>query len=418
MSRSMKKILSLALPVTALVVGFAEDASAKKIVSNYASVTDGSTIVAGRRYATGSYIYVGPSATGGINGYIYVQAGSYLDGDSAQNQDSTVITENRTVLAATEAQIHMISNRIGKANGELIGGNSAIAAGGNSGSGFRPQNVWFDAAYNRLEDSSRSSKWDANLYSMALGADYKISERFMAGLAVTFSFLKGKTQYNSGNIDDSAIGVAPYASLRVSDFLFFDAVAGYSYATKKRDRLTPSSTATAPVTANLTGPRVSSKPKADRYFGSLAANLTHRINRVGLLGRLGIVHAVDAQRAFRESDGGAYTKQTSRATVLGLLLKASYKVSDKFEPFVFATYDHKLSISKADVPDAKAVISSRDTAAAYYSPNKEQSNGLFGGGLGASFAINQSWSGDIEGHYKASKRFKDYGGKIGVKCKL
>jgi len=247
------KALLLTASVGGIVCGLgADQADAKKtgrvgLTNNTVyGVSDGRTVYGGangrtgyQQLAVGSWIQVVGQANGGAARYIYVQAGTYLDGDSALNQDSTVITETQVTRVATGAQMSMISRRIDNVMGtqSQASAESVSLTGGNSGPDSKNRNVWAEVGFNDIAMTKSELKWDANLFTAAIGTDRKLNDKIIGGLALTFSYLNGKTKYNHGNIGDYAYGIVPYASFKVTNKFSIDAMAGYNYVQKHRDRI-------------------------------------------------------------------------------------------------------------------------------------------------------------------------------------
>lgn len=388
------------------------------------------------RLTIGSYIYVGAypgalgvsqgaglsSAAGAFGGYVYVLPGSYLDGDSPVNQHSTVTTEAQVIKVATQAQLNIISDRIREAMGGTsmaAGGNtvSLLNIGGNAGSNHQEAGLWARASYDRITDASSFGNWDANLWSAALGVDYKFVDCFLAGISVNYNFLKGDTFFNSGTIKDHSWGVSPYISFQAMEWLDFDAVVGYNRVHKKRTRRGPS-TATVAVSVG-SGPEITGNPESKRYFGALFANLTHTVEGCDWLLRLGVTHAEDRQEAFKEDGENAlvgpnnYTDMKSKIDQAHVRLQLGFNDNRLVTPYVFGSYAYDLKKQRSDVPDAPIAQALAPIAGVtpviYAGPNTDRRRNTWGGGIGLSFNKHHCWTGGIEVNYRENKKLRDFG---------
>lgn len=370
------------------------------------------------------------AAVGGAQAGSY-EGGYYDTGYTAASQNSTVVTEGKVLITASEAQIGMVSSQISHrldAHTPAAGNSFSLLpqAGGNAGATDQRGSIWARAGIDHMKEDSitRLGGWNANLWSLAIGYDYKFNDKVLAGLALTYSNLNGSTKFNNGSMRDNAYGLVPYVAFRVSPCFDVDVMAGYSRVNKKRDRGTPSSN-----TDNaLSGTKATSSPKSDRYFAALFGNLKQRVNHWNLLARLGYMYATDRQKSYTETNGDLLNLNTGRRSnrsVAGLTnsvnrvslrLQAGYQVSKTVEPYAFLTYARDFGVTKMKVPDT--VVTSIGTDSTYVSPNKRRSNNTFGGGLGLNANTGGGWTSGIEANYLKSKKFQNIGGMIRVSKKF
>ena len=216
------------------------------------------SVPATKAYDPGSYVYVGP----GI-GYVTINQGSYLDTTSVAVQNSTIVTERQTTKIATLAQAEMVLNQISSRFEGVPATATTVSllpqTGGNAGSFNNQGSLWASVGYNNIRENIPNTSWHADLWTVGLGYDYKVNDKVLAGLALTYSNLRGKTDFNKGSINgDNAYGVVPYIAFKYNPCLDFDFMAGYSRVNKKRDRTTPSQ---ASVNAGLVGPKAFQFPQ-------------------------------------------------------------------------------------------------------------------------------------------------------------
>jgi hypothetical protein len=347
-------------------------------------------------YINGQYMYVTP-------GSAYAQQG---DGAAAADTNSTAVTERTVALESTKAQIDLITEHLDTV------APTPIAAGGNSGGSEHRFNVFAKVRWDKLKENFTNADWNADLWTGALGGDYKFNDYVTAGLAFTYSHLKGDTKFNNGKIKDNAWGFVPYIRVTASDMFSFDLYAGYTRANKDRTRqhLMISSTN---VISNV---NFKSSPKSDRYFFAAYANAKHKVQQFNLLGRLGIVHVEDRQKAFNEtgSNGTVFTYRSNATKVTQAVVRAQagFQASEYVEPYIFLTYGYTFSATKMRVADSVSITNTGGFT--YKSPNSETTKHQIGGGLGLNMNINKSFSAKVEGNLSQAKKTKTYGATAGV----
>ena len=360
----------------------------------------------------------------------YSEGSYYDDGTTAASQNSTVVTERRVATVASESQANMVLSQISS----RLDGHSAVStdnsvsllpqSGGNAGSMYHRGSIWMRAGYDNMKEdnTTRFGGWNANLWSLALGYDYKFNDKVLAGLALTYSNLNGSTKFNNGSIRDNAYGLVPYVAFLVTPSFDIDLMGGYSRVNKSRDRSVPN-LPTGPD--DLSGPKATSKPKSDRYFGALFGNYKHHVNRWNLLVRLGYLYVTDRQKSFTETGGNRSSVTGGRITdrqVAGFStnvnrishrLQAGYQAPNMVEPYIFLTYAHDFGATKMKVTDTFTdTLGNVDSG--YVSPNTRRSNHTYGGGLGLNANIDTCWKTTMEANYLQSKKFRNVGGMLRI----
>lgn len=346
---------------------------------------------AGARFQAGAYVYQGDATvapnTEPFQGYVYIAGDSIYAGNTAGNQSSLVVTEEKLTRVSIAAVTDIISARLDTRTGRN-GGSSSVGildtnAGVNGGSVENPFGVWSRFDYTRIDDSTSGGKWDASLLTLAFGGDYKLNDRFLAGLALTYGYVSGDTDFNNGKINgDHAFGVAPYLNVMAANWLDFDAIVGYMRVNKDRKR-TP-----------VGGTNVTAKTDSNRWYGSFAANAHKVINKFALLGRLGYTYGRDNQDRYTESNGDTYGSQDTSVSRLFIRLQSGYQVSKAVTPYIFVTYDHDFSMTSTGLDEGI------NNALSGYRKPKQDSDNWYGVGGGLSFMGGRNWSGGAEYGYK------------------
>lgn len=368
-----------------------------------------------------------------LNSVGYVAQGSYLDTASAAVQNSTLVTERRVLTASTEAQTNMVLSQISDrfdSRSHPTGSSVSLLpqTGGNAGAGDNRQSLWARAGYDNLKEDNITAfgGWKANLWSFALGYDYKFNDKVLGGLALTYSNLNGSTAFNRGNIRDNAYGLVPYLAFKLSPCFDIDVLLGYSRVNKSRDRSTPGFT----TTSGLSGVKATSSPRSDRYFGAVFANYKHYIHQWNLLARLGYWYGSDKQKAYNENNGAntfnaagtptgttalRYNSLSTNLSRLSLRLQAGYKASPQVEPYAFLLYALDMGASKMKIQDT---ITSNTAGLSMISPNKQRNNNSYGGGVGLNACLHSGWTAGFEAAYLRSKKFQDWGGQLRIAKKF
>ncbi len=346
----------------------------------------------GARFQAGAWVYQGDAGVAAVagdnSGYVYINGDSVYAGNTAGNQSSLVVTEEKLTRVSIAAVTDIISARLDTRTGRNGGAGSASMSlldtnGANGGSAENPFGVWSRFDYTRIDDSTSGGKWDANLWTLALGGDYKFNDRFLAGLALTYGYVTGDTDFNHGKIEgDHAFGVAPYLNVIAANWLDFDAIFGYARVNKDRER-TP-----------VGGVKVTAKTDSNRWYGSFAGNAHKTINKFALLGRLGYTYGRDSQDSYTESNGDRYGSQDTTVSRLFIRLQSGYQVSKMVTPYLFVTYDHDFTMTSTGLDDGI------NNAATGYRKPKQDSDNWYGVGGGLSFMGGRNWSGGAEYGYK------------------
>lgn len=405
--KHFKKIALAAVAVSALVsqaqATRQEYVAVQAAGTNYIQIDTLMGASVGARYKIGTVLYR-------ANGqYIYVGAQGDLAEANVANTSSAATTAVQVLSVATQQTSSLVGARITEVQSGQAGAPANVVSmtpttGGNGGALAQKFAVWAKGTFDRINDSTNGAKWDGNMFTVALGADYKFNQMFLAGVAVTYNYLNGNTNFNSGKIKDNAWGVSPYVAAQFSKWFGMDASFGYSWV--KMDRSRQSISTLTGATSNVTA-----TPKTDRWFGSVFANLTHKVNRVNLLGRFGYTHAEERIKAFTESNGDRYNSLTVKLDRLSLTLKAGYEVNTMFEPYLVGLYAYDLSKTKVNVPTGfistgTGATSSASAANSITDVNSGRGKHLWGGGLGFNFKPSHQVIVGAEYNYAQQKKLK------------
>lgn len=285
------------------------------------------------------------------------------------------------------------------------------AAGGNAGLSMKDWTLWGRTGFNHFRDTSHAAAWDAGLWSIMGGADYRLNSAVMGGVALNYGYQNGRTQFNRGDIRDHMYGVTPYLSLAALKNLTFDVLIGYNHLHKIRSR---TNTQIGPGNVPFGG-RVTGRIGAERIYAAGYVTLRHSWNRMTLMGRIGASFNKEFQRAFVESDGSIYNAIIWRMNQGHARVQLAYKATDRFEPYAYGTYSYDFVRSLAPFADGVSSIPAVD---ARLNPNRDYKRDTYGGGIGLQIQTTNKWSGSLEGSYRQSNKLKDMGVKATTKYKF
>jgi outer membrane autotransporter protein len=216
---------------------------------------------------------------------------------------SSIVTSRRTLQAATTQTLSLISARIQGLKMAARKGDSPVAMalsddrkkgaiGIASGDEVLGVGLWAQGAYTWLDDDNVDTKWDGNVFSFLVGADYRIDPSFVVGLSGGYEKTSLDTEFNNGNLDADGILVAPYATLILDKNFSIDATGGYQWLNYEVDR------------KDISGTKVTGSFDSKRWFAALTANADYTLDKTILLhGNAGFSYTSESQDAYTESNG-------------------------------------------------------------------------------------------------------------------
>lgn len=305
---------------------------------------------------------------------------------NTDDQSSTVATGSAITRVATASTAGLISGRVSGAVGAIGGGTDTGALGAKSfyagsgtqvgegksaGGGERRIGVWTNIAYSNIEDDLSSTAYDGNVYSLLVGADYQVSDRFLVGLAIGYENIDLDTTFNLGSIEADGFTIAPYAGYVINRYFTVDVSGGFNSSETDLTR-------TSPITSSV----ITGQMDSSRWFVGGNLNGHYQVKRISLLGRVGLLYASESQDAFTESDT---TFNPDREIDLGQLrigAQVAYSIG-KVQPYVTGTYEYDFNRELVVVGTGQAT------------PANDRSGFEVGGGV--RFALSGRVSGGIEG---------------------
>ncbi len=116
-------------------------------------------------------------------------------------------------------------------NGKRQGGgfaDSGAATGASAGADEQRFGVWSNFTGSGFSETQSAIDTSGQVYTFALGADYRINNWVLAGLSVGYERQDINTNFNNGTWDANGAVVAPYVLVQlIPNQLYLDATAGY-----------------------------------------------------------------------------------------------------------------------------------------------------------------------------------------------
>lgn len=338
---------------------------------------------------------------------------------SAQYTSSTVATQNTVVAAVVApATATTVSSIVSGASGAALGGAlggafapSVVSAGNTAtpvagaarplwsigqtslaaAAAARGIGVWAQGGYTRSENSfnagsNNDMRFKGDIWVGLVGADYRINQRVLVGVAGGYQHVDINTTFNSGNYKQFGFGVNPYAAIALNQTFFIDVSGGYWWLDNESSR---SSNA---VKADYNSTR-----------WSLGANLNagHAVNNWRLLGQVGYIYTSSKSDAYFERGTGAVATQIAGATVnigQGRVGGSVGYALGNVTPYAMARVEHNFTQPKITLNSGVG------------GQPKENRTG-YRVGAGLRFNLSPAVSGDISGNYLLGKSdYKEYGG--------
>lgn len=389
-------------------------------------------------YASGSWVYVWGSNDRDTGHWIYAtltgKYGAYTQSDLLGN--GTVVTNKATLKASLEAQTAALNHRLDALGGgaKMAKGNNntyaALAGRGSQSAGSDTMNwgVWLSAAYTDFKVSDPYVGISGDIWSAALGADYRLNDMFTVGLALNYAHEDSKTTFLSEKIKSNGYGVTPYAKVVFNENFDLDIMASYMYVDTETSHQNIRwgwdflAAGAGPVSGTLSG-----KPTAHQYSGRLAFNAHMNIvESVKLSGQVGADYARREQGSFtqtasfnvtRMADDRPVSKVTSEVARAFANVKVGFAVTEEIIPFIKGGYMYDLTFDKERAEYTGAHATQADIAAGASRSaikfKKDRHNYHFGGGVVGKFdsiLISAEYS-----HMEGARNFKSDTGMLTVR---
>ncbi len=290
---------------------------------------------------------------------------------TASNVVATMVQSRVATIVAPKPLGLRVQNHV-DAKGNFAFATDANELGISSGDAGYDFGLWAMGQYTYFSSDQSGAKYDADMYNIMAGVDYRVTPKFLVGVALGWGALDlDKENWNSGADDgdlstDDEWTIMPYAAYNITDTLIVDGAVAYSNATYDDDD------------GSDTG-----HYDSDRYLANIGISKYFLYDAWTFSGRLGYMYVSGDLSNY--SRGAANIAQDD--TYLGqasLEAKAAYFING-WEPYAALKYFYDTTVS--DIP-----------AGSDYDE--------FEGVLGVKWYANDQWSLNLEG--AASMGREDY----------
>ena len=229
-------------------------------------------------------------------------AGDVIQAEVSQSV-STVVAS--TVAAGVSSAIASVASGItpppvnvqtsqGPVTRYFEGGNRGKSAGARE----KKAGVWILGSFSNIENDNVNTAFDGDIVNVVGGVDYRFTDRFIAGIAVSFEQTDLDTTFNLGTFDIDGIGVMPYAAFVLNDKFSIDASVGFT-------QLDFDTTRTLAVGGTATG-----SYEGDRFTSGVNLNYNNAIKNWRVGASVGFLYIKEESDAFTEVGGLAVAENT------------------------------------------------------------------------------------------------------------
>jgi len=239
--------------------------------------------------------------------------------------------------------------RTGGGTGALAMGNGFMIQGKAAGSGGMALGAWAGLSRTKTENDFASTAFEDRRVDFLVGIDTTLDNGALVGVAFGIQTGETETAFNSGEQDVTALTVAPYVGMLLTDWLSFDATIGYSEVQIDQFRIAPG-----------TGAVITSDVDSMRAFAAVNLAATHSVGNLLLTGLGGLSWATQRDDAFRESGGLLVPAQSSSVGRFLLGGEAAYSAGG-WEPYARAMVEHDFSSDRVRFAPGVAQPENDDT---------------------------------------------------------
>ncbi len=242
------------------------------------------------------------------------------------------------------------------------GGNRGQSAGAKE----KKTGVWILGSYSYIENDFVNTKYDGDIVAFVGGVDYRLTDRIVAGIALSYEDVDIDTTFNNGTIETSGVGIAPYAVFRLTDNITADINGSYTVLDTDTTR---------------TGGTVTGQFDSDRYTLGANLNVNHSVKKFFMSGSVGFLYINEEQDSYTESNA-TFVRQLDISIGQGRLSATIGYNFGKFQPFLTAQLQHEFWAPSAPL-----------LGGGLESPEEDTTGIVVGGGI--NFALSDTVSGSI-----------------------
>lgn len=164
--------------------------------------------------------------------------------------------------------------------------------------------LWAQGAYTRAESdfnkgTNNDMRFKGDIWAGVVGADYRLTQRFVVGAGVGYQHVDVNTTFNNGNLKQTGWGVTPYAVFALNQTFYIDVNAGYWLLDNEMQRS-----------------RNTARASYDGTRWTVGGNLNGgwSINQWRLTAAVGYLYVNAKDDAFRETGSAAAAAQQAAVT--------------------------------------------------------------------------------------------------------
>lgn len=261
-------------------------------------------------------------------------------------------------------------------SGERGGGASADRSGFLSRLGFFANG---QGSFGAQDATSREPGFDFHTAGITLGADYRLTDQVLLGMA--FGYLRTKSDFDSsaGNSTTNGYSLSAYGSYYILDKLYVDGIATFGWNNYNTDRNIPNVNATANGSTDGTQFAISVSTGYNFNAGAFTFGPTGRVNYVR-------VHVDGYQETGAEPFNLNIGSQTPESVTTALGGQATYAISTQWAvltPLVRFEWEHEYKGGSRTV--TANVVADPATSVAVQTNNPDRDYFNLGAGLSATF---------------------------------
>lgn len=266
--------------------------------------------------------------------------GTKTDTTLTTEQPSTAVVNSTSTLQSTiTATTTFINSRISNIlKGSLGGGFTFFKTGGMfdatfgraAGETLEGIGIWGSYSNMAFKNTGSSTEYNGGRHNVMLGADFQPLDNTILGLSLGYELTDIDTGFNDGALNSQGYSLTPYLGIAIDKNWSLDAIVGYSSLDIDQFRVD-------------SGSRISSSTSAERWF--VSSNLTYGtvIGDLYLEGHGGLLRAVEAQKAYTESNNSNQERVFTGLSQMQVGTKVTYLAFTNTQPYMGITYNKDTS---------------------------------------------------------------------------
>ncbi|GEM_PF-4665132 len=208
-----------------------------------------------------------------------------------------------------------------------------------------PLTLWGQGGYLSIDNdrltATEDNRMNGNVWGYNLGADYRITDALLIGVAVGYTDTDLDTDFDNGTYEEDTLSVLPYIMYKPNDLLSFSTVFGYSIGQVQRMK-----------NGTDTG-----ETETSAWFANLRGAYSHRFSNLPLEAKAKLELEIGRKEtdSFTYSDGSREETSVSNTRRISPGFEVSYTVNAGdlvLEPFGNAEYIRDFGDTINNDPDA------------------------------------------------------------------